>query len=115
MQYRFAMKSDSVEWRKKRGISLAAIAAATKISSRYLEAIENGRFDRLPGDVYARSYIRQYAKAIDYEVDALLQEYLSTLPREAPAAAPPADQRHWLGWAGRAARLLAPVRPALPD
>jgi cytoskeletal protein RodZ len=109
------MKSDSVEWRKKRGISLAAIAAATKINSRYLEAIESGRFDRLPGDVYARNYIRQYAKAIQYEEDALLQEYVSTLPREAPAAAPRPECLPWLGWAWRAARFLAPVRPALPD
>jgi cytoskeleton protein RodZ len=107
------MKSDPVDWRKRRGISLAAIAAATKIKSRYLEAIESGRFDRLPGDVYARSYIRQYAKAIEYEVDALLEEYVSTLPRETPVAAPRPDRR--LGWAWRAARYLAPVRPARPD
>jgi cytoskeletal protein RodZ len=109
------MKSDSVEWRQKRGISLAAIAAATKINSRYLEAIETGRYDRLPGEVYARNYIRQYAKAIDYEEDALIEEYVSTLPPKEPAVAPRPDRVPWLGWAWRAARYLAPVRPALPD
>ncbi|HWC97978.1 MAG TPA: helix-turn-helix domain-containing protein [Candidatus Sulfopaludibacter sp.] len=69
------MTLDPVEWRKQRGISLAAIAASTKISSRYLEAIEGGRFQSLPGGVYALSYIRQYAQAIQFEESTLLERY----------------------------------------
>jgi cytoskeleton protein RodZ len=66
---------DLVNWRKKKGISLSAIAAATKISERYLEAIEHGKFRSLPGGAYDVGYIRQYAQAIHYDPDRLIERY----------------------------------------
>src|SRR5205814_6916829 len=51
-------------WRQRKGITLQAIAASTKLSVRHLEAIEAGDFKRLPGGIYNTSYIRQYARAI---------------------------------------------------
>jgi hypothetical protein len=62
-------------WRTKRGISLESIAAATKLSVRQLEAIECGDFKRLPGGIYNTSYIKQYARAIDFDEDDLLAFY----------------------------------------
>ena len=61
--------------RRNRGVSLEQIAESTKISIRSLEAIEQGEFRRLPGGIYNTSYIRQYAKAIDYDEAALLAYY----------------------------------------
>jgi cytoskeletal protein RodZ len=61
--------------RKNRGISLEQIAASTKIGVRSLEAIERGDFQKLPGGIYSTSYIRQYARAIDYDESALLAFY----------------------------------------
>ena len=61
--------------RKNRGISLEQIAASTKIGVRSLEAIERGDFQKLPGGIYSTSYIRQYARAIDYDESALLTFY----------------------------------------
>ena len=61
--------------RKNRGITLEQIASATKIGVRTLEAIERGEFRKLPGGIYDTSYIRQYARAIDYDEDAILAEY----------------------------------------
>ncbi|MGA9627376.1 MAG: helix-turn-helix transcriptional regulator [Bryobacteraceae bacterium] len=61
--------------RKNRGISLAQIAETTKIGVRSLEAIERGDFQKLPGGIYSTSYIRQYARAIDYDESALLRFY----------------------------------------
>ena len=61
--------------RKNRGISLEQIAEATKISVRSLEAIERGDFRKLPGGIYNTSYIKQYARAIDYDEEALLAQY----------------------------------------
>jgi cytoskeletal protein RodZ len=61
--------------RRNRGISLEEIAAATKIGIRSLEAIERGEFKKLPGGIYDTSYIRQYARAIDYDESAILAEY----------------------------------------
>jgi cytoskeleton protein RodZ len=58
--------------RLQKGISLEAIAASTKLSIRVLEAIECGDFKKLPGGIYNTSYIKQYARAIDFsEVDLL--------------------------------------------
>ena len=53
--------------RRNRGISLEQIAESTKIGIRSLEAIEQGDFRKLPGGIYNTSYIRQYARAIDYD------------------------------------------------
>ena len=61
--------------RHNRGITLEQIAASTKISVRSLEAIERGEFRKLPGGIYNTSYIRQYARAIDYDEGALLAFY----------------------------------------
>ncbi|HEY1239207.1 MAG TPA: helix-turn-helix transcriptional regulator [Bryobacteraceae bacterium] len=61
--------------RRNRGISLEQIANSTKISVRSLEAIERGDFHKLPGGIYNTSYIRQYARAIDYDESAILAVY----------------------------------------
>ena len=61
--------------RRNRGISLEQIADSTKISVRSLQAIEQGEFRKLPGGIYNTSYIRQYARAIDYDETAILAVY----------------------------------------
>jgi cytoskeletal protein RodZ len=61
--------------RRNRGISLEQIAESTKISVRSLDAIERGEFRKLPGGIYATSYLRQYAQAIDYDEAELLAAY----------------------------------------
>jgi len=61
--------------RENRGVTLQQISASTKISVRCLEAIEPGDFRKLPGGIYDTSYIRQYAKAIDYDESTLLEFY----------------------------------------
>ena len=54
-----------------RGVSLQQIAQMTMIGARYLEAIERGAFDKLPGGVYTTSYIRKYARAAGCDEVAL--------------------------------------------
>jgi len=61
--------------RRNRGISLQQIADSTKISIRSLEAIERGDFRKLPGGIYNTSYIKQYARAIDYDEGEILRVY----------------------------------------
>jgi cytoskeletal protein RodZ len=64
--------------RQNRGISLEQIADRTKISIRSLKAIEGGEFQKLPGGIYNTSYIRQYARAIDFNESELLAYYHSS-------------------------------------
>jgi len=61
--------------RRNRGISLQQIADSTKIGVRALEAIERGDFRKLPGGIYTTSYLRQYARAIDYDEASLVAAY----------------------------------------
>ena len=67
--------------RRNRGISLEQIAESTKISIRSLEAIEQGEFRKLPGGIYNTSYIRQYARAIEYDESALIAFYKCEMAR----------------------------------
>ena len=65
--------------RRNRGISLEQIAESTKISLRSLKAIEGGDFQKLPGGIYNTSYIRQYARAIDFDEAELLAYYCAQM------------------------------------
>ena len=59
-------------WRRKKSLSLHQIADATKIGVRSLQAIESEEFKKLPGGIYSTSYIRQYARAIDFDLQRSL-------------------------------------------
>jgi cytoskeleton protein RodZ len=61
--------------REMRGVSLDEIAAATRISTRFLEAIENERWDQLPGGVFNRGFIRSIARFLGLDEDSLVAEY----------------------------------------
>ena len=81
--------------RKRAGVSLSAIAESTKISSRFLRAIESEEFEKLPGGVFNTSYIRQYAAAIGYAEQDLLAFYNSHLPETEAEQTPVAPVRGW--------------------
>lgn len=74
--------------RRNRGVSLEQIAESTKISVRALEAIERGEFRKLPGGIYNTSYIRQYARAIDYDESILLDFYHRQISGESARTTP---------------------------
>jgi len=61
--------------RETRGLSLHEIARSTNITIRYLQAIERGEFEKLPGGIYTTSYIRQYAEAAGCDQNVLLDRY----------------------------------------
>ena len=61
--------------RERRGISLKQISDATKISVRFLQAIEAEEFDQLPGGIFSTSYIRQYAQHAGVEEARVLAIY----------------------------------------
>jgi len=85
------------KWRQRKGISLDAISESTKLSVRQLEAIESGDFRKLPGGIYNTSYIRQYARAIDFDEGELLAWYHESL-KQAPVvktSAPSLQPAHW--------------------
>jgi hypothetical protein len=61
------------EARIRRGIGLDRVEAATRIRTRYLEAIEDDRWDELPADAYAKGFLRTYASYLELDP----QQYLA--------------------------------------
>jgi cytoskeletal protein RodZ len=65
--------------REAHGIALRDISEQTRISMRYLEAIETDDYRRLPGGIFNRSFIRAYAKFIGFDEQEAIEEYTRTL------------------------------------
>src|SRR5690349_19794795 len=65
--------------RLRRNFQLDEISRELKISAKFLEAIEDERFDALPGGVFAKSFVRQYARFLGLDEDELAAEVQRTL------------------------------------
>ena len=63
--------------REMREISLRDIADRTKISLRYLEAMEDDRFDLLPAPIFAKGFLREYARYVGLSPDEVVNHWLS--------------------------------------
>ena len=61
--------------REKRGLTIKDIERETSIRAKYLEALEQGRYDVLPGEVYVKGFIRNYANFLHLDAEKLVQEY----------------------------------------
>jgi len=84
------------EHRLRARVSLEEIMTETKISRRFLEAIEEGRYEDLPGGVFTVNYIRQYAWMTGYDAEVILEHYRSRL--EGQAAEEPAQRPQTPRW-----------------
>ncbi|HVF62034.1 MAG TPA: helix-turn-helix domain-containing protein [Thermoanaerobaculia bacterium] len=63
--------------REMRGVDLRDIAERTKISLRYLEAMEDDRFDILPAPIFAKGFLREYAKHVGLSPDEVVNHFLA--------------------------------------
>jgi cytoskeleton protein RodZ len=73
--------------RLRRGLDIYQLAEKTKINASMLEAIEADDLEKLPGRFFARSFVRQYAKALGLDDDDLESElWRLTSTGEPPAA-----------------------------
>src|SRR2546428_2389418 len=61
--------------REIRGISLKEIADATKISKRFLEAVERNDHKTLPAPVFTRGFVREYARYLGLNADEIVNRY----------------------------------------
>jgi len=61
--------------REEKKISLKEVQEATKISMRYLEAIDRGDFEGIPGEVYRKGFLVNFANAIGLNGQEILQKY----------------------------------------
>jgi cytoskeleton protein RodZ len=70
--------------REKRKISLEQISSSTKIGTRMLQALEEDKFNQLPGGIFNKGFVRAYSHAVGLDEDQIVAEYL-----QASGDAPP--------------------------
>jgi len=63
--------------REMRGVSLEEIAESTKIGKRNLEALETEDFDKLPGGIFNKGFVRAYAKYLGLDEDQAVTDFLA--------------------------------------
>jgi cytoskeleton protein RodZ len=76
--------------RERQQLELSQVEEATRIRMKYLEALEDERFDALPGTAYVKGFLRTYADYLGLDADQFVEEYNTRFaPAEQPEAAPP--------------------------
>jgi len=70
-----------------RGVSLDEVSVATRIGTRYLEALETEQWQALPGTAFNRGFIRTICRYLGMDEDSMLAEYAiatKSIPEPAP-------------------------------
>lgn len=65
--------------REVREVDIDEVAQATKVGRRYLDAFEEGRFELLPAPVFAKGFLREYARYVGLDADEVVNSYLTAL------------------------------------
>jgi len=61
--------------RKRKGLSIDEIAEGTGIRAQYIDALENGDYAKIPGDVFIKGFIRNYGNFLNLDGNALVEQY----------------------------------------
>lgn len=99
--------------RELREVSMDELSKATRISNRFLEALENEDWDKLPGGVFGHGFVRTVARYLGLDENALLGEY--DLARADNLPPPPKPEERipsppkWIPFAVLGAALLIAV------
>ena len=99
--------------REAQGIALRDISEQTRISMRYLEAIENDDYRRLPGGIFNRSFIRAYAKFVGYDEDQAIEEYSNNMREHGQAEDAPPKHRSLVYTDDNAPERRSPLKTLL--
>src|SRR6185312_10800561 len=65
--------------REMRGITLEEIAEATKIGTRSLRALEEQDFDKLPGGIFNKGFVRAYSKYLGIDEEQSVADYVDAV------------------------------------
>ncbi|MFI5107628.1 MAG: helix-turn-helix domain-containing protein, partial [Terriglobales bacterium] len=85
--------------REMRGITLEEISESTKITSRCLQALEEEEFDKLPGGIFNKGFVRAYAHHLGIDEDQAVADFVvaSGGEQEQPLPDPPEPRAVTLG------------------
>lgn len=62
--------------REKQKLSIKDIEQATSIRSVYIDALEKGEYDKLPGEVYAKGFIKNYGNFLNLDGEELVRQFI---------------------------------------
>lgn len=93
--------------REASGLSLPDIFEKTRVGLVNLAAVESGEFHRLPPPVYARNFIRKYARTVGIDEQPILDRYETYLESLKPTARETEIQKPWPDTGGRNRFLFA--------
>jgi cytoskeleton protein RodZ len=79
--------------RELREVTLQEITSATRIGPRFLEALENEEWEKLPGGVFNRGFVRSIARYLGLDEEVLLGEYDLAHGEQAPPAVAVPEER----------------------
>ena len=82
--------------RESRGIGLETISDSTKISGRYLAALEEDQFEQLPGGVFNKGIVRSYARVVGLDEDVWVNRYMEAYQQSGQLKTDDAD---WIAFA----------------
>lgn len=98
--------------REMRGVTLEEITTATRIATRFLQAIENEQWDQLPGGVFNRGFVRAMARYLGLDEENIVAEYTLAVG-DRPSVpvwtgSPPVvtPEQPWLAWIIAAAVII---------
>jgi cytoskeletal protein RodZ len=94
--------------REAQGLVLADAERLTRLRPGYLRALEEDRFDALPGRTYARAFLRSYADALSLDSDRFVAEFDQRFPEPTEESAPSVFGSRQPRRAGRHNRLRWP-------
>jgi len=99
--------------REMRGITLEEIADSTKIGTRSLRALEEEDFDRLPGGIFNKGFVRAYARYLGIDEEQAVTDFLAAageseqpLPNPNPTEKVAVYRSSNRGWAAALALLV---------
>lgn len=99
--------------RESRGITLGSITEATKISNRYLVALETGKFDYLPGGIFNKGIMRSYARVVGLNEETWVNRFMTAYGESGQVKD---DDVYWIAFAenvGKSRNREAAARPRL--
>jgi hypothetical protein len=100
------------EVRQARGIDLRDAAQQTRISIQFLKALEEEDFSKLPGEVFARGFLKSYAKFLHLDESDVMMKYAELARKQAPAVVPvPGEPPEAVVDQGRPSKM--PIEPFL--
>ena len=70
--------------RERKNLTVKDIEEGTSIRSAYIEALESGDFSKLPGEVYARGFLKNYANFLGLDAENLLAQFAAEIAPEIP-------------------------------